>query len=168
MKYIFLVCLLFSVALTKAQDRDFEIKVISSKYQTIRGQLKKVSAEGIGMVDFMGNYIIFRPSEIVRIKIRKRGLTIAEGAAGGTLGGLSAGLLILSLDEEDSGNGNDLLKLAGVLTVSGAAVGTLTGAIAQIANTKLTLRINESEEKFKSEYKKLEKYVIPGSIEHVN
>lgn len=165
---IFALFLLCWVTKVKAQNGDFEIKVISNKYRTVKGQLKKVSVEGIGVVDYFGNYFIFKPNEIVRIKIRKRGLTIGEGAGIGALAGLVPGLLLISLDGEEGKNGDDLLKLTAALTVGGAAAGTITGAVAQIVNVKLTLKINERDDKYKAAYKKLEKYVIEGTIEHVN
>lgn len=170
MKYAFIFLILFTFTKIKAQNRDIEVKVISNKYQTVKGQLKKVSAEGIAVLDYFGNYLIFRPNEIERIKVRKRGLTIGEGAAGGALGGLATGGLLLTLASEteaEDSNG-DLLKLTAALTAGGAAAGTLTGAIAQIVNTKLTLKINQDPTKYLSEYKKLTQYIIPGTVQHVN
>lgn len=170
MKYIFVFLLLFTCTLVNAQNRDIEVKIISNKYQTVRGQLKKVSDEGIAVLDYFGNYLIFRPNEIVRIKVRKRGLSIGEGAAGGALGGLAVGGLLLTLasEVEAEDSSGDLLKLTAALTVGGAAAGTVTGAIAQIINTKLTLKINQDQVKYLADYKKLEQYIIPGTIEHVN
>lgn len=86
MKYIFVLALFFSVNQLKAQKyEDIEVKVISSKYQIIKDQLNKVTAEGIGVADYAGNYFILRPKEITKIKVSKRGLTIGQGAGGGAL-----------------------------------------------------------------------------------
>jgi len=167
MKYLLTLFLLFAFAQLKAQNGDLEIKVVSKQYRTVIGHLKKVSPEGIGMEDYKGNYLIFRSSDVVRIKIRKRGLTIIEGLGGGALLGLGIGGGLLSLDESGN-NTNELIALTAVLIGSGAVGGTLTGIIAQIANTKLTLRVNGSDEKFRAGYKKLEKYIDRTQTEYVN
>jgi hypothetical protein len=167
MKYLLTLCFCFVLTQLKAQNGDIEVNIVAYKYRTVTGHLKKVNAEGIGVEDFKGNYLVFRPGEIKRIKIRKRGLTILEGLGGGTLLGLGIGGGILSLDENGRST-NELLALTAVLTGSGAVIGTLTGSIAQIANTKLTLRINGSENKFRTEFKQLEPYVNNTQVEHLS
>lgn len=168
MKSFFIILfLVFFCCILKAQTGDFEIKVVSKKYQNVKGVLQKVSPEGIGIEDYKGNYLIFRTEDLVRIKVRKRGLTIGEGAAAGTLGGLGLGGAILSLDE-DGESSDELVKLTAALTVSGAFIGTVTGVIAEIANTKFALTIDGNAEKFKKHYQKLEKYINPVKTYHIN
>lgn len=168
MKSLLLV-LLFSVFFTtvNAQSKDFEIKVVSKKYQTVKGLLQKVSPEGIGVEDYKGNYLTFRPSEITRIKIRKRGLTIGEATLSGGAAGLGLGATIWSLDSEGNST-KEMVVLTSLLTATGVVVGTITGVISEIANTKFTLVVNESEENYKAGYKQLEKYVNLVITEHVN
>lgn len=166
MRSLLLACLLvFSGTVLKAQNGDFEIKVVSKKYQSVKGKLQKVSPEGIAIQDYKGNYLIFRAAEIVKIKIRKRGLTVGEGAGAGAATGLVIGAGIWSLDDGDQSSG-EMLKWTAVLTASGAVLGTITGVIAEIANAKLILNIEGDEEKFKKNYKKLEKYINLVNIEH--
>lgn len=155
---LFTFILVFSSLLLQAQNADFEVKVVSKKYQNVKGKLQKVSAEGIAIVDYKGNYLIFRATEIVKLKIRKRGLTVGEGAGAGATTGLVIGAGIWSLDDEGQSSG-EMLKLTGVLTASGAVLGTITGVIAEIINSKLILNIEGDEEKFIKNYKKLEKYI---------
>lgn len=167
MKYLLTLFLLFAFAQLKAQNRDLEVKVVSKQYRTVLGHLKKVSPEGIGVEDYKGNYLIFRAAELVRIKVRKRGITIIEGLGGGALLGLGIGGGLMSLDESGN-NTNELLTLTALLIGSGAVGGTITGVIAQIVNNKLTLRVNGSDVKFRAGYKKLEKYVDTTQSEYVN
>lgn len=168
MRWLLIASFLLCLISAKAQTNDFEIKVVSKKYQTVKGVLKKVSAEGIGVEDFKGRYITFRPNEITRLKIRKRGLTVGEATGGGAVGGLGVGLLLLSLESEDSPNGDDLLKLTAALTVGGAGIGAIVGVIAEISNTKYILRVNESHEKFREGYKNLDKYINTVVSRHIN
>lgn len=168
MKYflsIVLFCL--STSLLKAQNTDFEIKVVSKKYQSVKGKLQKVSPEGIAIEDYKGNYLIFRADELIKIKVRKRGLTIGTAAGSGTLSGLVVGASIWSLDENNESI-EDMAKLTGVLVVSGAAIGTITGIVAEIANNKLILNIDGDMERFKKNYKKLEKYINIVRTENFN
>ena len=167
MKYLLTFFLLFAFAQLKAQNGDLEVKVVSKQYRTVVGHLKKVSPEGIGVEDYKGNYLIFRAADIVRVKVRKRGITIVEGLGGGALIGLGIGGGLLSLDESGN-NTNGLIALTAILIGSGAAGGTITGIIAQLINNKLTLRVNGSDEKFRAGYKKLEKYVDATQTEYVN
>jgi len=147
---------------------DYEVKVTSYHYKTTKGRLKKVSPEGIGIEDYKGNYIIFRTAEIIKIKVKKRGLTFGEAVAGGTLLGLGAGAAIWSLDENGDAT-EDMLKLTAVLTASGAAVGAVVGGVSEIAAGKLTLKVNGNAEYFKQNYQKLERYLdFFEPIQHVN
>lgn len=157
---------LFSFA-AKAQNSNFEVKIISERYASVKGLLKKVSAEGIGIEDYKGNYLIFRPNEITRIKIRKRGLTIGEGTLNGTIAGAGTGLILMSLDEEGD-NFGELLVASAILTGSGAVLGTLTGIICEIINTKKIFRINGDKEKFDLIYQKLVPYINQTVTEHFN
>lgn len=167
MKFIVFFLLLFAFHQVNAQE--FEIKVVSNKYQTVKGQLKKVAAEGIGIEDYKGNYLIFRPSEIVRIKIRKRGLTIGEGAANGALGGLAIGGLLLAAESEISDNSStDLYKLTAALGVLGGAIGTIVGVVAELKNTKLVLKIDENSTTYQVEHQKLLPYLNKVVTQHVN
>ncbi|WP_316768391.1 hypothetical protein [Pedobacter frigiditerrae] len=168
MKLLVFILLCFFCISVKGQTSDFEIKVVSKKYQTVRGVLKKVSAEGIGVEDYKGNYLTFRPSEITRLKIRKRGLTVGEATGGGAVGGLGIGLLLMSLESEDSQNGDDLLKLTAALTAGGAGIGVIVGIIAEISNTKYILKVNENYEKYKAGYKNLDKYINTVVSHHIN
>lgn len=165
--YFIIVFLLIFALVSKAQTVDFEIKVISKKYENVKGKLQKVSPEGIAIEDYRGNYLIFRAEDIVKLKVRKRGLTIGEGAGTGALAGLGAGAAIWSIDQENQSFA-DMAKLTGVLTVSGAAIGTVTGIIAELVNTKLSFTVDGDPEKFKKNYKKLEQYIVVISTQHVN
>ncbi len=161
---LLLLCFFF---VAQAQNGDYEIKVVSKKYRTVRGILKKVSAEGIGIEDYKGNYMVFRPNEITRLKIRKRGLTVGEGTVTGLGAGAGAGAAIWSLDE----NGNStkgMITLTALLIGAGTVIGTVTGIISEIANTKFILVVNENDENYKIGYKKLEKYVNTAITEHIN
>lgn len=163
MKFIAFFLLLFAVHKVNAQE--FEIKVVSNKYQTVKGQLKKVAAEGIGIEDYKGNYIIFRPSEI----IRKRGLTIGEGAANGALGGLVIGGLLIAAEAEISDQSSaELYKLTAALGAIGGAVGTIVGVVAELNNTKLILKINENPNNYQLQYQKLAPYLNKIVTHHVN
>lgn len=151
----------------KAQNGVYEIKVVSKKYATVRGFLKKVSPEGIGIEDYKGKYVIFRPAEIERLKIRKRGLTIGEGTLKGGGAGLVAGAAIWSLDEEGRAF-EEMAIITGALAGSGAVIGTIAGIVSDIKNTKMILKIASDEVKFRTVYKKLEPYVNTAYVEHVN
>ncbi len=147
---------------------DYEIKVVSYRYKTTKGKLKKVTPEGMGIEDYKGNYIIFRTPDIVRVKVRRRGLTVGKAASVGTLLGLGIGGGLWSLDESGE-NTADLAKLTLVLTASGAVIGTAVGGVAELSNQKLTLNVNGSEEYFKKNYQRLEKYVdTTPEMQHVS
>jgi hypothetical protein len=167
MKFIAFFLLLFAVHQVNPQE--FEIKVVSNKYQTVKGQLKKVDAEGIGVEDYKGNYLIFRPTDIVRVKIRKRGLTIGEGAASGALGGLVIGGLLIAAEAEISDQSSaELYKLTAALGAIGGAVGTIVGVVAELNNTKLILKINENPNNYQLQYQKLAPYLNKIVTHHIN
>lgn len=161
--------LLFSLFVLKVsgQENHYEVKVVSDRFATVRGLLKKVAVEGIGIEDEKGTYLIFRPEEIKRIKVRKRGLTVGEGALNGTIAGAGTGLILLSLDEEGERFG-ELLVATVILTGSGAVLGTLTGFVCEIINTKKIFRINGDKEKFGLIYQKLVPYINQVVTEHFN
>lgn len=164
---IFVFCLGLSLSVN-AQTRTFEIKVITKKYKSVKGSLKKVSEEGIGVEDYQGNYIIYRPQEISRLKIRRRGLTVGRATLEGTIIGGAAGLILLSLDQQESSSG-DFFVAAAALTGSGAALGGVVGVACEIANNRLLLNINEDRARFKKVYKKLLPYVdVADSMEKFN
>lgn len=169
-----LIVLLCSLMLSQfsfaqvANVGDYEVKVTSYRYKTTKGQLKKVSPEGIRLEDYQGNYIIFRTSDIIKIKVKKRGLTFGKAVAGGALLGLVAGAAMWSLDENGEAT-EDMLKLTAVLTVGGATAGAVVGSISEIAAGKLTLKVNGNADYFKKNYQKLEKYLnFFEPTEHVN
>lgn len=147
---------------------DYEVKVISYQFKTTKGHLKKVNAEGIGIEDYKGNYVIFRTADIKKIIIRKRGLTLGNAVASGTLLGLGIGGGIWSLDESGE-NATDMAKLTIVLTATGAVVGTAVGGISELSNRKLTLKVKGNQDYFKNNHQRLIKYVNPSDETiHVN
>jgi hypothetical protein len=163
---LFVFCLSLSCAV-KSQTRTFEIKVITTKFKSVKGLLKKVSEEGIGIADYQGNYIIYRPQEISRIKIRRKGLTIGRATLEGTIIGGSAGLILLSFANEDDHFGGYLVA-AGALTGAGAVIGSTVGVACEIANNRLLMNINEDPVRYKKVYHKLEPYVYQTDYEQLN
>jgi hypothetical protein len=150
-------CVLLSSRFADAQQKDYEIKVISKNLQNVKGLLQKVGPEGIAVEDYKGNYLIFRAKDIVKIKVRHRGLTIWKGTVNGALVG--AGILggLVSISPEDS---NDKVYALGALLAVGAtAVGTVSGLIAEGVNTKAILYVDGNQERYLKGYKKLDKYV---------
>jgi len=162
MKFLLaLICFCCTSILVNAQTEnigDYEVKVVSYKYKTTKGQLKKVMPEGIGIEDYKGNYIIYRTPDIAKIKIKKRGLTLGRAVSAGTLLGLGIGAGVWSLDENGQ-NAEDMFKLTAVLTATGAVIGTAVGGVAEVANKKLTLNVNGDQDYFKKNYQRLSKYV---------
>lgn len=147
---------------------DYEVKVFSYKFKTTKGFLKKINAEGIGIEDKKGNYIIFRTADIKKIKVKKRGLTLLNGLTGGTLIGAGLGGAIWSLDESGE-NTADMAKLTVILAASGAVIGTAAGGFSELANKKLTLRVKGNQQYFKDNFHRLEKYLNHSEpIQHVN
>ncbi|SOD14799.1 hypothetical protein [Pedobacter xixiisoli] len=161
-------CCISLCCIAQSYNGDYEVKVVSYRYKTTKGQLKKITPEGIGIEDYRGNYIIYRTPDIVKIKVKKRGLTFGKAVSSGTLLGLAIGGGLWSLDENGE-NAGDMAKLTVVLTASGAVVGTAVGGIAELSNKKLTLNVNGNQEYFKKNYQRLEKYVnhAPETL-HVN
>lgn len=151
----FLILFLFSYTTPSyAQYVKYNIKVVLDTVQSVKGTLQKVSAEGIAIEDFNGNYRIFKAKNIVKIKIKKKGLTFIESFAGGTGLGLAAGLSAF----KDTHSGSEALAGTALLTGAGLAIGSVTGLVAEAINTKLILYVNQDFEKFKREYLKLEPY----------
>jgi len=156
--FLIFCCFCFSAHAQTEHIGDYEVKVISYQFKTTKGHLKKVNAEGIGIEDYKGNYFIFKTADIVKIKVRKRGLTFGNAVASGTLLGLGIGAGIWSLDE--SGNSaDDMMKLTAALTASGAVIGTTVGAVAEVTQRKLTLSVNGNRQYFQKNYQRLEKYI---------
>lgn len=151
-------CICFSANSQTSNTGDYEVKVFSYTYKTTKGHLKKVTPEGVGIEDYQGNYFIFRTKDIIKIKVKRRGLTFGQFVSGGTLAGLGIGAAIWSLDEQGE-NTTEMAKLTAALTVAGALVGTAVGGVAAVANKKMALRVNGSQSYFLENHKKLEKYV---------
>lgn len=161
-------CFYFTALAQTSNIGDYEVKVISNKYKTIKGQLKKVTPEGIGIEDFKGNYIIFRTSDIVKIKVKRRCLTLGTAVSTGTLAGVGIGAGIWSLDENGQ-NAGDMFKLTAALAVTGAVIGTAVGGVAELSSKKLTLSVKGNQEYFNKNYQRLNKYVNnAGETLHVN
>lgn len=151
----FLVLFLFFCSTSSfAQYVKYNVKVVLDTVQSVKGTLQKISAEGIAVEDFKGNYHIFKAKNIVKIKIKKKGLTFIESFAGGTGLGLAAGLSAF----KDTHSASEAIAGTALLTGVGLTVGSVTGLVAEVINTKLILLINQDTEKYKREYLKLEKY----------
>jgi hypothetical protein len=147
---------------------DYEVKVFSKNYRTVKGHLKKVNAEGIAIEDYKGNYIIFRTADIEKIKVKKRGIGFFEAVGGGALFGLGLGGSIWSLDENGD-NSADMAKLTVLLTATGAATGTVVGTVSTLTRGKLTLRVNGDMQYFIQNYHLLKQYVNNFEpVQHVN
>lgn len=126
--------------------------------KNVKGTLQKVTAEGIAVEDFRGQYYIFKAKNIVKIKVRRKGLNFIESLSGGTGVGLAAGLAIFFSSDNSFDNFGENLAGTAFLTGAGAAAGTVTGLIAEAINTKLILNVYGNRGKFKRDYLKLEKY----------
>jgi hypothetical protein len=153
-KSFLILFLLFCSTSSFAQYVKYNVKVVLDTVQSVKGTLQKVSSEGIAIEDFRGNYRIFKAKNIVKIKIKKKGLTFIESFAGGTGLGLAAGLSAF----KDTHSAPEALAGTALLTGVGLAVGSVTGLVAEAINTKLILYINQDPEKYKREYLKLEPY----------
>ncbi|TKC03911.1 hypothetical protein [Pedobacter frigoris] len=149
----------------KAQDRDYEVKVVSAHMQTVKGILQKVSKDGLAIQDYKGNYLIFKANDIVRVKVKKRGLTTLKGAGTGALTGVVIGAALLSLEPEDEAS-TETFKIAAVITACTTASGALIGFVSEIVNTKHNFYINQNTEKFEKKYLLLEKYIRTIKVEH--
>ena len=154
--YIYLVLIMLMCFTSSfAQQIKYEVKVVLDSVESVKGTLQKVSPDGIAVTDFRGNYYIFKAKNIVKIKVRRKGLNFVESLTTGTGIGLAAGATLVSVAQP----GNDLaLGLAAAFTTVGAFGGILGGLAAEALNTKLILTINSDTQKFKKEYPKLEKY----------
>ncbi|SFH01770.1 hypothetical protein SAMN04489864_104116 [Pedobacter insulae] len=140
-----------------AQYVKYEVKVVLDSVKNVRGTLQKVSEDGIAVQDFQGRYYIFKAKNIVKIKVRRKGLTVVEGLGTGSAIGLSAGVAIFFSNDTFDDFGQKALGTA-LLTGVGAVGGTLGGIVGEALNTKLILHINLDTQKFRKEYLKLEKY----------
>lgn len=157
--FLTLICFCCISMLCFGQNNgDYEIKVVSYQYKTTKGQLKKVTPEGIGIEDYQGNYIIYRTADIIKIKIKRRGLTLGKAVSTGTLLGLGIGAGVWSFDESGQNTG-DMVKLTAVLAAGGAVIGTAVGGIAELSHRKLTLSVHGDQDYFNKNYKRLEKYL---------
>lgn len=140
-----------------AQKTTYEVKVILDSVKNVKGTLQKVSADGIAVKDARGNYYIFKAKNIVKIKVRNKGLNFIESLGTGTGIGLAAGGVIISVAHSSR---TDLAIAIGVgLTTVGAIGGALGGLLAQAINTQLILNLHSDTEKYKKSYSKLEKYL---------
>ncbi len=155
--FLLMVILLTFTTSGFAQYVNYEVKVILDSVQNVRGTLQKVSPEGIAVTDYRGNYYIFKAKNIVKIKIRRKGLTVAEGLGTGSAIGFAAGAAIFFSSETFDDFGDRLIGTA-FFTGVGALGGTLGGLVGEALNTKLILNIQMNEEKFKQNYLKLEKF----------
>ena len=157
--HIYLIAFLLACSTSSfAQYVNYEVKVILDSVKNMKGTLQKVSADGIAIEDFRGNYYIFKAKNIVKIKVRKKGLTFIESLGGGTGLGLAAGLGIFFSGDDGFNNFGENLAGTAFLTGVGAAGGTVTGLVAEAINTKLIISTYGNVEKFKKEYLKLQKY----------
>lgn len=157
-KHIVLILLaLMWSASSFAQYVNYEVKVILDSVKNVKGTLQKVSPEGIAVKDFRGDYYIFKAKNIVKIKVRRKGLTTIEGLGTGAAIGLAAGAAIFFSDDSFMDLGEKITGTA-LLTGVGAVGGTLGGLVGEALNTKLILNVNSDPQKFKTQYLKLEKY----------
>ncbi len=140
-----------------AQYVKYEVKVVLDSVKNIKGTLQKVSPEGIAITDFRGNYYIFKAKNIVKIKVRRKGLTTIEGLGTGAGIGLVAGAAIFFSDESFNDLGQKITGTA-LLTGVGAVGGLLGGLVGEALNTELILNIKSDPQKYKKHYLKLEKY----------
>ena len=150
-----------------AQYKKYEVKVVLDSVKSVKGTLQKVSAEGIAVEDKRGNYYIFKSKNIVKIKVRKKGLNFIESLAGGTGLGFTVGYVIFK-DGYSGHSGSEAVVSTALLTGAGLVGGTVTGLVAEALNTKLILNINSDPQKFKKEYLKLEKYSKSYNIDKPN
>ncbi|MEJ5995804.1 hypothetical protein WG904_15340 [Pedobacter sp. Du54] len=155
--FFLLVCSISSFA----QYKKYEVKVVLDSIKNVKGTLQKVSGEGIAVEDFRGNYYIFKAKNIVKIKVRYKGLTVVEGLGTGAAIGAAAGVAIFFTgDGVDSSFDKFGDKLAGTAFLAGVGAigGTLGGLLGEALNTKIILSLYGDTQKFKKEYHKLEKY----------
>lgn len=158
-----LFCFLMTASL-KAQKGDYEVKVVSVHMQNVKGMLQKVNKDGLAILDYRGNYFIFKAEDIVKIKVKKRGLSLMRSAGTGALAGALTAAAILSIENENISS--DSYRIAAWATVIGVTAGTITGLIAEAVNVKHNLYINRSPKLFERNYKKLEQYIKVIHLEH--
>ena len=157
--HIYLIFFFLSFSTSSfAQYVNYEVKVILDSVESVKGTLQKVTADGIAVEDFSGKYYIFKTKNIVKIKVRRKGLNFIESFAGGTGAGLAAGIAIFFSGDKGYDNFRDNLAGTVFLTGVGAMLGSVTGLIAEAINTKLIVSLYGNTEKFKKEHLKLEKY----------
>lgn len=159
MKRLYIVtALVFVVQFAFGQRVPFEVKVKSTSQQPVRGLLKVVNAEGIGVAGNDGTYYIFRPTDVVKINVKRMDqATIAQHAGRGALYGLGAGI--------DITVGNPGANRAAVAnTVFATGAGVITGiavmGVSRLFNTKAVYRIANDKQKFQQHYAALSQYVI--------
>ncbi|WP_410220583.1 hypothetical protein [Pedobacter sp.] len=148
-------------------QQNWEVKVRTYSYKPIRGSLKKVNAEGIGIEDKKGNYYIFKPTEIHSIKIRKKGLGFGEAVGSGALVGLSIGISVWSLDKGENNTAN-MAKLTAALVGTGAVAGSMVGGVAVLIRKGFTLKVKGNPDYFTANYNRLEPYVDRTEIKYVS
>ncbi len=145
--------LVFSTSIF-AQNKKYEVKVKSNNIENVKGTLHKVTAEGISVEDYRGNYYILKAKDILKIKIKKRGLTFLGSLAAGAGLGFFSGRYVL----KDTHSVSDRIIGTAVFIGAGLVIGTVTGIAANAIDTKLVLKINSDVQKYEKEYQKLEKY----------
>ncbi|MCY1520612.1 hypothetical protein D9M68_553940 [compost metagenome] len=168
MKFRYILLILFLLCCFNSsfsQYVKYEVKVILDSVKNVRGTLQKVSPEGIAVEDYRGNYYIFRAEHLLKVKIRRKGLTVAEGLGTGAGIGLAAGAAIFFSDQTFTDFGQKLTGTA-LLTGVGAIGGTLGGLVGEALNTRIILNVHSDVEKFKRNYKKLEKYSKAYALEN--
>ena len=152
---IYFICILLICATSSfAQRFKYEVKVVLDSVKNVKGTLQKVADDGISVTDFRGTNFILQSKNIVKIKVRRKGLNFIESLATGTGIGLAGGAMIILLGNES----NLAVTLAVGLTGVGAVGGALGSVVAKALNTELILDVNKDPAKFKEEYLKLEKY----------
>lgn len=156
--YIYLTFLILICSTSSfAQYVKYEVKVVLDSVANIKGTLQKVSPEGIAIEDFKGNYFIFKAKNIVKIKVRRKGLTVIEGLGAGAGIGLGLGAAIFFSNDTFDQLGEKLVGTA-FFTGLGALGGTLGGLLGEALNTQLIMNVNGDTQKFKKNYLKLEKF----------
>lgn len=154
--YLTVILLVLSIS-SFAQYVKYEVKVVLDSVQNVKGTLQKVSPDGIAVEDYKGNYYIFKAKNIVKIKVRHKGLTTLQGLGTGTGIGFGLGAAIFFSSDTFDQFGEKIVGTA-FFTAIGALGGTLGGLVGEALNTKLIMNVNSDVQKFKKEYVKLEKY----------
>lgn len=95
-----LILFFFSFAL-KAQNGIYDVKVYTTDYHVIKGLLKVANKEGIAVDGYDNKYHILHIADIQKIKVRRRGLKIGEGAGKGALAGVGLGAGISALIQNE-------------------------------------------------------------------